>query len=261
MSWRDPDDGFKKKGSGVDYTAVVDRQVGDKRFERERAHKINLQQKGVATLKEATPAVSATFDAFQRMAAGKEGRKIADKISDPNRPTWEQYKKENEEKLDMVGAEVRKMVEYRAELDRERESRLQNRLNRGKKSKAISDSESDSDSDDSDDHKRKDKKKHKKKDKKTRKHKSKDGKRGKDKKKKRKRSGSDDDEEEEDDDDSSTAGSRGGEREEEGSESGSRAHKKHRKHKKDKDSSKRKSGDTDSPVRLSEFMRSGYESD
>ena len=43
---------------------------------------------------------------------------------DPNRITWEQYKKENEEKLDLVGDDVRKMVEYRAQLDRDREERL-----------------------------------------------------------------------------------------------------------------------------------------
>ena len=65
----------------MNYDAIVDRQVGDKRFERERSHKLNNQEKGVAALKDAQPAMSSTFDAFQRMAAGLEGRTIADKIA------------------------------------------------------------------------------------------------------------------------------------------------------------------------------------
>jgi hypothetical protein len=35
---------------------------------------------------------SATFDAFLRMETGQPERSIADKINDPNRPTWEAYK-------------------------------------------------------------------------------------------------------------------------------------------------------------------------
>lgn len=70
------------------------------------------------------------------MAAGLESRTIADKLADPNRPTWEQYKKENEDKLDLVGVEVRNMVEYRAQLDKEREKRLKN----GPKDSTISES-------------------------------------------------------------------------------------------------------------------------
>jgi hypothetical protein len=179
-SKRDRDDGDEPKRSLVNYTAISDRQVGDKRFERERAYKLN---EGAQT----GPAVSSTFDAFQRMAAGLEGRSIADKIADPNRPTWEQYKKENEEKLDLVSNDVRKMVEYRAQLDKERDERLQRGTNHGKKSKAISDS-SDSDSSDSgsdsdssgDRHKRK---KDKKKDKKSKKHKDKKEKKSKKKRK------------------------------------------------------------------------------
>lgn len=86
--------------------------------------------------------MSSTFDAFQRMAAGLEGRTIADKLADPNRPTWEQYKKENEDKLDLVGAEVRNMVEYRAQLDKEREKRLltAKSQSQSRKDSAISDS-------------------------------------------------------------------------------------------------------------------------
>lgn len=115
---RSKDDTAFPKLTGVDYSAVMDRPAEDRRFEREKAYK-------TTTSAPTNPsAMSSTFDAFQRMAAGLEGRKISDKINDPNRPTWEQYKKENEDKLDLVGADMRKMIEYRAELDRERERRL-----------------------------------------------------------------------------------------------------------------------------------------
>ena len=183
---RDKDD--EPKRSLVNYNEISDRQVGDRRFERERAYKLTEQGPGTST---SGQAVSSTFDAFQRMAAGLEGRKIADKISDPNRPTWEQYKKENEDKLDMVGTDVRKMVEYRAQLDKERDERLKRGTNHGKKSKAISDS-SDDDSSDSDDSSSSDgsrskrkRKKDKKKDKKSKKSKDKKEKDRKDKKKRK----------------------------------------------------------------------------
>ena len=155
-------DGSKKIG-GVDFTsALVDRQVGDVRYERDRAQKLETQEKGVAALKESRPAVSATFDAFQRMAAGLEGRSIADKINDSNRPTWEQYKKDNEDKLNLVGNEVKKMAEYRVELDKERDRKLSLGSKNGKKSTAI-DSDSDDGSEAHDERKskkKKDKKKH-----------------------------------------------------------------------------------------------------
>ena len=143
-------DGLKKVG-GVDFSAIVDRQVGDTRFERERAEKIKTQTEGVSALRATAPKVTAPFDAFTRLAAGLEGRKIADKLADPNRPTWEQYKKDNEDKLDMVGGEMRKMVEYRAELDRERDRKLSQHSQGSKKTThAISDNEDDdSSSDDS----------------------------------------------------------------------------------------------------------------
>lgn len=62
------------------------------------------------------------MDAFMRMVTGKEERTIADRISDPNRPTWEQYKKENADKLDLFsGNEEKEMIEYRKKLDAARE--------------------------------------------------------------------------------------------------------------------------------------------
>jgi len=77
---RELDSGLRK-GSGVNYAAVSDRRVDDKRHEREKAQKLLLQEKGVSALKEKEQAPSSTFYAFQRMAAGLEGRKLADKIS------------------------------------------------------------------------------------------------------------------------------------------------------------------------------------
>lgn len=167
--------------AGVKYDEVLDRQVGDRRFEREKAYKENpLSLQAPSSGKSS---MSSTFDAFQRLAAGLEGRTLAQKIADPNRPTWEQYKKDNEDKLDMVGSEVKKMVEYRVELDRERERRLKDR----KRQTFIEESEEDENSDEeSRSHKKhkKEKKKHKKH--KDRKHK--DDKEHKEKKRKRKHS-------------------------------------------------------------------------
>lgn len=186
--WRD--DGSKKLG-GVDFSALSDRQVGDKRYERDRAQKLDSQERGVAVLNEVQPAVSATFDAFKRMAAGLDGRSIADKINDSNRPTWEQYKKDNEDKLNLVGNEVKKMAEYRVELDKERDKKLSLGSNHGKKSSAIDDSDDSGSESQSQDDKKSKKKKDKDK-KKHSKHSSKDKKHHKKEKKKRKRDSDDD---------------------------------------------------------------------
>jgi hypothetical protein len=184
--WRD--DGSKKLG-GVDFSALSDRQVGDKRYERDRAQKLDTQERGVAVLNEAQPAVSATFDAFKRMAAGLDGRSIADKINDSNRPTWEQYKKDNEDKLNLVGNEVKKMAEYRVELDKERERKLAMGSKNGKKTSAIDESESENESEEEEKEKKskkkKDKKKHSKSSSKEKKHQKKE-------KKKRRRDSDDD---------------------------------------------------------------------
>lgn len=61
------------------------------------------------------------MDAFMRMVTGKEERTIADRISDPNRPTWEQFKKENADKLDLFANDDKEMVAYRKKLDAARE--------------------------------------------------------------------------------------------------------------------------------------------
>jgi len=131
---------------------------------------------------------SNTYDAFIRLAAGLEPRTLSDKINDPNRPTWEKYKKDNEDKLSNTTGDLKKMAEYRAELDREREKRLSGRKNVSDTSSDRSDSNekkkkrkhqhsSDDSSNDSEDSEKdkKQKKKHKKKHKhKHKKEKSKD---------------------------------------------------------------------------------------
>jgi hypothetical protein len=61
------------------------------------------------------------MDAVMRMLTGKEERTIADRISDPNRPTWEQYKKENADKLDLTDDGAKEMRQYRKKLDAARE--------------------------------------------------------------------------------------------------------------------------------------------
>lgn len=143
-------DGLKKPG-GVNYNLVVDKRIDDPRHEREKAYKLMLQKQGVNALKEKEPPINSTIDVLNRMAAGLEGRKIADKISDPNRPTWEQYKKENEDKLSLVGGEVKKMVEYRLQLDKERQSRLSEV--KAKKTSPNGSDEEEEDRSDSDDEK------------------------------------------------------------------------------------------------------------
>lgn len=170
--------------AGVDYSKVLDRQVGDKRFEREKpGAACSSSSSSVAK----PGASSSTYDAFQRLAAGIDGRTLAEKIADPNRPTWEQYKQDNEDKLNMVGGDVKKMAEYRSQLDREREERL--RLGRHFKSDSQS-SVDDNDTDSSHDSLQKKSKKRKrdKKDKKSSKKSKKDKKSSSSKKHKKSKS-------------------------------------------------------------------------
>jgi len=138
------------KGIGVKYDKVADRHMDDDRYERELEFKRQQAEGKDAATTAATVGgggqSSATFDAFMRMATGKQERSIADKINDTNRPTWDEYKKKNEDLLDMDGAALKKMAAYRAELDAEREASLNKRKTEGKDAKrkadaAISDSE------------------------------------------------------------------------------------------------------------------------
>lgn len=67
---------------------------------------------------------SSQMEAVMRLMTGKEERTVAEKIADPNRPTWEQYKKDNEDKLNLEGVDEKKMQAYRQELDQDREKFL-----------------------------------------------------------------------------------------------------------------------------------------
>ena len=75
------------------------------------------------------PKMSAQMDAVMRLMTGQESRTIADKISDSNRPTWDQYKETNADKLNLSGLDQKKMEEYRKQLDEEREMRLKGGTN------------------------------------------------------------------------------------------------------------------------------------
>ena len=114
--------------------------------------------------------MSSQMQAVVRLLAGQEERTIAQKLADSNRPTWEQYKKDNEDKLNLEGLDQKKMDEYRKQLDAEREKLLARGKNRTKKKKKKrSRDDYDDDSSDSDSYRRKHKK-HKKKRKKKHKH-------------------------------------------------------------------------------------------
>ena len=104
---------------------------------------------------------SAAFDAVLRMQLGQDCRTINDKINDSNRPTWDQYKKDNEDRLNLTGADQKKMMAYRAELDAERARKLA----RASKTHASLRDGSDGDdaSADSDDRKKRKRKREKKK--------------------------------------------------------------------------------------------------
>lgn len=58
------------------------------------------------------------------VARKKEERTIADKIADSDRPSWEQFKKENKNMLDPLAVDGKEMEKYRRELDADRERRM-----------------------------------------------------------------------------------------------------------------------------------------
>lgn len=216
----------KKGTSGVDYSKVADRHVDDDRYEKHRAQE-NAPKK-----------VSAQMDAVMRLMMGKEERTIAEKLADSNRPTWEQYKKDNQDKLDISGLDQKQMEQYRKELDEERDKKLNRGLNHegGKKKKDRKkkrrrrDEESDESSTDESDDSRRHRKKQKKKKRTSRK-----------KHRRRHRS------------DSSSSG-------EDSSDDDSRR-KKHRKKKRRKPKKNDKKEGMDDGYRLSNFFTKGSESD
>ncbi|EKU22423.1 hypothetical protein NGA_0461100, partial [Nannochloropsis gaditana CCMP526] len=106
------------RGCGFKKDLVADRHLDDQRYEREIAFK-KQQQAAAAAAKRGSggkdkagavipgvtlgaPPPSAAFDALIRMEAGLGQRTIHDNINDPNRPSWEDYKKAKADKLDLV---------------------------------------------------------------------------------------------------------------------------------------------------------------
>ena len=191
-------DGFKRS-SGVDYSTTASRHMDDARFERAIRNKQSEAGSSAGASQAAASAGasgavrSSTMEALVRMEAGLGEQTIAQKLADPNRPTWDQYKKDNEKALNISGNEIQSMIAYRQELDAAREQELSRGTNhkkdsapdksRGKKHKkhkhkkkrkkkrshadssGSSESEFDSSEDDSDDaraHRHKHHKRHKK---------------------------------------------------------------------------------------------------
>lgn len=121
-------------------------------------------QRGTVATAVVPPPPSAQMEAVMRVLTGQEERTLAQKLADPNRPTWEQYKKDNVDKLNLEGVDAKKMEEYRQQLDAERDKILArgtnhkpNKSAKEKKKKKkrkrhhSSDSSSDDASDDDDD--------------------------------------------------------------------------------------------------------------
>ena len=177
-------DGPKKK-SLVDYSKVSGAQpasgIAARRSGPEARHP-SANMSTASAPAAGQPRMSAQMEAVVRLMAGVEERTIAQKLADSNRPTWEQYKKDNSDKLNLEGVDQKQMEAYRQELDKERDSRLARGTNHGSSSKRKkkkkrrdddSSDSSDSNSDSSEDRHRKRKHK-KKKHKKSRKHKRRD---------------------------------------------------------------------------------------
>ena len=138
----DDDDQVVRK-SLIDYSKVADRHVDDNRFEKHRQASSTPSAADAgppaastaASASSAQSKVSSQMAAVMRIMAGKEERTIAEKLADSNRPTWEQYKKDNEDKLDLVGLDQKKMEAYRKELDEQRDMLLTRGTNHQKEVK------------------------------------------------------------------------------------------------------------------------------
>ena len=139
----------QKKKSLVDYSKVADRPHDP------------LAKGGAAKKPHQQP--SAQMEAVMRIMTGKEERSIAEKLADSNRPTWEQYKKDNQDKLNLDSLDQKQMEEYRSQLDADREERMSGAKKKKKRRRRDDDSSDSSSYNSSEDRKRKHKKKHKKK--------------------------------------------------------------------------------------------------
>jgi len=133
------DNNLPPRKSLVDYSKITNRPVRDARFEHPSrvsgvvagpavaptaaaAMPLPLSSSSAAA---AMPArMSAQMDAVVRLMTGHGERTIAEKLADSNRPTWEQYKKENQSKLNLDEGQENEMENYRRQLDEQRERLL-----------------------------------------------------------------------------------------------------------------------------------------
>lgn len=72
------------RGCGVRYDLVADRHLDDNRYQRAEEER---SKGGTVAVKP-----SLIFDTIMRMELGRPTRSIEEKIADPNRMTWEDYK-------------------------------------------------------------------------------------------------------------------------------------------------------------------------
>jgi hypothetical protein len=156
----EPDETFPNKRSLVDYSKITDRHVDDARYEKQRQQGAATSSSPSSMVAAPSAKMSSQMQAVVRLMTGKEERTIAEKIADSNRPTWDQYKKDNQDKFEFAGLDKKKMEEYRRELDKEREKILSRGVNRASKKKESSDGSESSESEDTRS-KKKNKHKHK----------------------------------------------------------------------------------------------------
>lgn len=147
----DMDGGAPPKKSLVDYSTVTDRPMHPA-----VAPVVALPAQPNAAAAPQNRAMSSQMEAVMRLMTGAAERTIKEKLADSNRPSWEQYKADNSDKLNLEGMDQREMEEYRKQLDREREDRLARGKNhrRDKKKKrhdTATESNSESPADDDDD--------------------------------------------------------------------------------------------------------------
>lgn len=145
----------KGAGKGPDYAAIAQLQSGAIAQHPSQRGMMSMSKHGAADKTAVSTKTSSQMDAVMRIMTGQGERTVAQKLADTNRPTWEQYKKDNEDKLDIVGQDKKQMEAYRKELDADRDKWLQRGLNHGAKAK------NDEDSTDDDSSRRRSSKKHK----------------------------------------------------------------------------------------------------
>ena len=125
-------DAKTRKSSLVDYSKVSSRP------EVQRQPSNSLPAAANASTRPSTatpPVISAQMDAVMRLMTGREERTIAEKLADSNRPTWEQYKKDNHDKLNLDTLDQKQMDDYRKQLDEERDRRMAGLPARGESNK------------------------------------------------------------------------------------------------------------------------------